>query len=83
MVRTVKRVQKCKTEDREIFKYILAVLRNLQIYLGTEAIKKAEPDVHQGKGSGFIQEVTQKAADAVVRPLAMDQQQSAQEAKLC
>lgn len=53
------------------------------VYLGAEAIVQAEPDVHHGKGSGFVQEVGQKAADAVVRPLAMDQQQSSHEAKLC
>lgn len=57
--------------------------RRLQVYLGTEAIVQAEPDIHQRKGSGFIQEVSQKAADTVIRPVAMDQQQPAQEAKLC
>lgn len=61
----------------------MTVLKSLQVYLGTEAIVQAEPDVHQSKGNGFIQEVTQKAADTMVRPVAMDQQQSVQELKLC
>lgn len=69
------------------FSQSVAVVRSLDsvqsAYLGTEAIVKAETDVHQREGSGFIQEVSQKAADTVVRPVAMDQKQSAQEVKLC
>lgn len=59
-----------------------AALRKLSLYLCTEAIVQTVPDVYKSKAGGFVEEITQKDADAAVRPAAVDQKQPAQEAKL-
>lgn len=50
--------------------------------LRTEAIKEAKPYVHKSKTTGLKQEVAQEVRNAVVWPVAVDEEQSLQESKL-
>jgi len=39
--------------------------------------------MHQSKSSGFVEEIAQKDADAIVGPVPVHQQQPEEEAELC
>lgn len=52
------------------------------LYLSAEAIVETVPCVHQSKSCGFVEEIAQKDADAVVWPVAVHQQKLAEKTEL-
>lgn len=49
---------------------------HLTSYLCGEPVVEGIPEVHQSEGKVFVKEVAEKLAHAIVRPAAMDQEQT-------